>query len=100
MSSRPKRLFGPIAGFLASRIGCRWSRILLELADRLDSDFRRVLPQLADLVELDVEEHDGVLCHGSGLLGGQRLQAGWRKRLYVCPETGRLRRIERNTAPV
>jgi hypothetical protein len=96
MSSRPKKLFGPVATFLGSRVGCRWSRILLELEDRLGTnpDFRRLLPQLADFVEIHVAEHHGTLCHGAGLLRGQPLRAGWRKRLYVCPNTGRLRRIE------
>jgi len=95
MSSRPKKLFGPVATFLASRVGCRWSRILLELEDRLGThpDFRRLLPQLANFVEIHVAEQNGVLCHGSGLLRGQPLRTGWRKKLYVCPDTGRLRKI-------
>ena len=95
MACRPKRVFGPIAVFLGARIGARWSQILAELADRLgmDSDFRKVLPQLTELVEFRAVEEDGQLYHGSGLLQGQPLQAGWRRKLYVCPTTGRLKRM-------
>ena len=95
MACRPRRIFGPIAVFLGARIGARWSQILAELADRLgmDSDFRKVLPQLTELVEFRAVEEDGQLYHGSGLLQGQPLQAGWRRKLYVCPTTGRLKRM-------
>ena len=95
MACRPRRVFGPIAVFLGARIGARWSHILAELADRLgvDSNFRKVLPQLTELVEFRAVEEDGQLYHGSGLLQGQPLQAGWRRKLYVCPTTGRLKRI-------
>ena len=95
MACRPRRMFGPIAVFLGARIGARWSHILAELADRLgvDSDFRRVLPQLTELVEFGAVEENGQLYHGSGLTQGQPLQAGWRRKLYVCPTTGRLKRI-------
>jgi hypothetical protein len=95
MASRPRRLFGPIAVFLGARIGARWSQILAELADRLgdDSNFRTVLPRLTQLVEFRAVEENGQLYHGSGLLKGQPLQAGWRRKLFVCPATGRLKRI-------
>lgn len=102
MSCRPRKLFGPIAGFLGSRIGARWSQILAELCDRLGSEayFRKVLPQLSDLVEFNAVIDNGVLGHGSGLLKGQPLQAGWRRRLYVCPISGRLKRITSTMANV
>lgn len=95
MASRPRKIFGPVAVFLGARIGARWSHILAELADRLgvDSNFRKVLPQLSELVEFRAVEENGQLYHGTGLLKGQLLQAGWRRKLYVCPTTGRLRRI-------
>lgn len=95
MACRPRKMFGPVAVFLGARIGARWSHILAELADRLgvDSDFRKVLPQLMELVEFRAVEENGQLYHGSGLLQGQPLQAGWRRKLYVCPSTGRLQRI-------
>jgi hypothetical protein len=96
MTCRPRRIFGPIAGFLGARIGARWSLIAAELCSRLGSeiDVRSLIPQLSDLVELHVVSENGQLCHGSGLLKGQPLQAGWRRRLYVCPTTGRLKRID------
>lgn len=96
MASCPKRLFGPVAGFLASRIGARWNLVIAELCDKLGSEanLRRTLPQVSELVEFNAVAVDGKLCHGSGLLKGQRLQAGWRRRLYVCPTTGRLKRID------
>lgn len=95
MTCRPRRLFGPLAGFLCARIGARWDRILAELANRLgdEVEFRRVLSQLTELVEYRAVEENGQLYHGSGLLQGQPLQAGWRRKLYVCPTTGRLKRI-------
>jgi len=96
MASCPKQLFGPVASFLKSRIGARWNQVVAELCDKLGSEagFHRIVPQVSELVEFNVVEADGGLCHGSGLLKGQPLQAGWRRRLYVCPTTGRLRRIE------
>jgi hypothetical protein len=101
MTCRPKKLFGPVAAFLNSRIGARWSQVLAELRDRLDndSDWRRVLPQLAELVEFNVTEQDGILLHGCGLMAGQPLQSGWRRRLYVCPSSGRLKRIASSSLP-
>jgi hypothetical protein len=78
MACRPRRMFGPIAVFLGARIGARWSHILAELAE---------------LVEFRAVEENGQLYHGSGLMQGQPLQAGWRRKLYVCPTTGRLKRI-------
>ncbi len=95
MASRPRKIFGPIAGFLASRIGARWHQVLAELSDRLgnEADFRAILPRLSELVEFNVVQIDGQLFHGSGLLKGQTLLAGWRRRLYVCPVSGRLKRI-------
>lgn len=99
MSCSRKKLFGPIAGFLLSRLDARWSRILAELCERLGTevDCRQVLPQLSDLVECNVVVENGELRHGSGLLRGQPLQAGWRRRFYVCPESGRLKKIAVNS---
>ncbi|RLS41111.1 MAG: hypothetical protein DWH78_02895 [Planctomycetota bacterium] len=100
MTCRPRKIFGPVAGFLGARIGARWSVVAAELSSRLGSeiDFRCVIPQLAELVEFHVVNIDGQLCHGSGLLKGQPLHAGWRRRLYVCPKTGRLKRIDNASA--
>jgi hypothetical protein len=96
MACNPKRIFGPVSSFLASRIGARWQHVVTELCDRLgsESNYRRILPKLTELVEFQVVLENGQLYHGSGLLQGQPLQAGWRRRLYVCPITGRLKRIE------
>lgn len=96
MTCRPRKIFGPIAGFLGARIGARWSLVVAELRSRLGSeiDFRCLSPQLAELVEFHVVNEGGQLLHGSGLLKGQPLQSGWRRRLYVCPTTGRLKRID------
>lgn len=99
MESRPKRVFGPLASFLNSRIGSKWSLVLVELCDRLETEdrFRAVLPGLGELVEFRAIRRNGQLCHGSGLLMGQPLKAGWRRRLYVCPESGRLLRMPLET---
>lgn len=99
MESRPKRVFGPLASFLNSRIGSRWAQVLVELSDRLETEdrFRAVLPSLSELVEFRAVRRDGNLCYGSGLLMGQPLMAGWRRRLYVCPESGRLLRMPLET---
>lgn len=99
MESRPKRVFGPLASFLNSRIGCRWAQILVELSDRLETEdrFRVVLPMVGELVEFRTVYRDGKLCYGSGLLAGQPLRAGWRRRLYVCPQSGRLLRMPLET---
>lgn len=95
MESRPKRVFGTLGSFLNSRIGHRWVQVLLELSDRLETEdrFRAVLPRVGELVEFRTVERGGKLCHGSGLMMGQPLRAGWRRRLYVCPRSGRLLRM-------
>lgn len=90
-----RRLFGPLASFLLSRVGCRWSQVLLELKERSGSPDAaiRLSADVGQLVVENVRRDGGELRFGDGLLAGLPLRAGWRRTLYVCPMTGRLLRI-------
>ena len=52
-----------------------------------------MLSEASELVAVNARSIDGVLRFGDGLLVGLPLRAGWRKKLYVCPHSGRLQRI-------
>lgn len=93
--SHPRHVFGPVSAYLRSRLGKSWTTVLAELHSRLANEhqFRCVVSQLADHVDFHVENSNGTLRHGTGLLRGQPLLAGWRRRYYVCPDTGKLRKI-------
>ena len=79
--------------FLTSRIGLSWNQILADLRSVVQSEteYCRMLHVLADFVETNVTGGPSdELRHGTGLLIGQPLTAGWRRRLYVCPVSDRL----------
>ena len=84
-----------IPRFLTSRIGLKWSEILAELrsAAGSESEYHCMLHGLTEFVETNVIGTWIQPRHGSGLLAGQPLTIGWRRRLYVCPATNQLQRI-------
>ncbi|MEJ7595280.1 MAG: hypothetical protein WKF77_27485 [Planctomycetaceae bacterium] len=87
--------FFTVPYFLTSRIGLFWHQILAELRSvtRSEAEYCRMLCVFAEFVETNVTGSSDEPEHGTGLLIGHPLTAGWRRRLYVCPATGRLLRI-------
>jgi hypothetical protein len=81
--------------FLTSRIGLVWYQILAELRSitRNEAEYRRTYHVFAEFVETYVSGTSDEPKHGTGLLIGQPLTSGWRRRLYVCPASARLLRI-------
>lgn len=81
-----------IPGFLSSRIGLTWCQIKSDLRanSNTQADFQRTLNHLAVFVEVDVVGSAEQPRHGSGILIGQPLTAGFRRRLFICPESKRL----------
>jgi hypothetical protein len=78
--------------FLTSRIGLSWTQILADLRSvaRSEADYCQMLHVFAEFVETIVTGSSDKPRHGTGLLIGQSLTAGWRRRLYVCPVSDRL----------
>ena len=81
--------------FLTSRIGLVWYQILAELRSitRTEAEYCRMFYVFTEFVETNVTGSSEEPKHGTGLLIGQPLTAGWRRRLYVCPASARLLRI-------
>ena len=90
-----------IPHFLTNRTGLNWAKILTELrfASGSDAEYHRILNGLMDFVETDVVGTSTQPRHGSGLMVGQPLTAGWRRRLYVCPVSNRLEWIRSSVGP-
>ena len=78
--------------FLTSRLGLSWTQILADLRSvaRSEAEYCQMLHALAAFVETSVTGSSDGPRHGTGLLVGQPLTAGWRRRLYVCPGSDRL----------
>jgi hypothetical protein len=58
-----------------------------------DSDARSTLAALEAVVATSVRDDQGTLRFADGLMVGLPLCAGWRRKFYVCPQSGRLLRI-------
>ena len=84
-----------VPSFLLNRIGWTWTRIRtdLRLIVGSDAEYRQILHGLLAFVETDVAGTAEQPRHGSGTLMGLPLTSGWRRRLFVCPESDQLLRI-------
>ncbi|MCA9036392.1 MAG: hypothetical protein KDA91_14755 [Planctomycetaceae bacterium] len=87
-------LFGPLFHFLNERTGKPWQRVARELRLRfaqhqLSEAQIRILA--SDFVDFHVDDDGTQLRFSEGLLAGQPLISGWRRRLFVCPRTGLLK---------
>gem|GEM_PF-2993994 len=87
--------------FLTSRIGRKWAAILAELrsASWSNAEFHGMVHALSEFVETNAIGAWNQPRHGSGLLAGQPLTVGWRRRLYVCPDSDQLKWIPSSTKP-
>jgi hypothetical protein len=88
----------PLRRFLESCVGRPWDDVFAEICANLSRDSAvqdHVRDHVADFVVRQVVLIDGVPCFGEGRFHGQPLGGGFfRQRLYVCPRTGLLRRLE------
>jgi hypothetical protein len=88
---------GPLRRFLESCVGRPWDRVFAEICENISRDSAvqdHVRDHVKDFVTTQVIEIDGVPCNGEG-----GWTYGWplaraHRRLYVCPRTGLLRRLE------
>ncbi len=88
---------GPLRRFLESCVGRPWDRVLAEICENISRDSAvqdHVRDHVADFVATQVIEIDGVPCNGEGRWAYGRPLAQMHRRLYVCPRTGLLRRLE------
>ena len=81
-----------VPSFLLNRIGWTWTRVRadLRLLVGSDAEYRQLLHGLLAFVETDVVGTATKPQHGSGILMGLPLTSGWRRRLFVCPESDQL----------
>ena len=78
-----------IPAFLLNRIGCTWTRVQadLRLMVHSETEYHQILQGLLAFVETNVSGTAEQPRHGSGILIGLPLTSGWRRRLFVCPES-------------
>ena len=85
----------PLRRFLLSRVGRPWNAVHSEIAAHLrvtSAVQKHVLDHLRDMVYTNVVELDGRLYeHGTG--GVRPLGSYRRAQVYVCPETGLLKKV-------
>jgi hypothetical protein len=88
----------PLRRFLESCVGRPWDEVFAEICENISRDSAvqdHVRDHVADFVVTHVVLIDGVPCFGEGRFHGQPVGGGFfRQRLYVCPRTGLLRRLE------
>jgi hypothetical protein len=92
----------PLRRFLESRVGDPWDGVFAEICANVSRDSAvqdHVRDHVADFVAKHVLLIDGVPCCGEGRwsYGLPLTKAFWRRRLYVCPLTGLLCRLERRS---
>ncbi|WP_428265574.1 hypothetical protein [Haliangium sp.] len=101
---RGSKFFGenlaPLRRFLERRVGRPWDQVYREIRARLaptSTVHMHVLQHLDHMVETRALMVDGVPHHPPGGRGGPRPIAGTRwDSLYVCPDSGRLQRVQRS----
>ncbi len=92
---------GPLRRYLDANVGRPWDKVYSEICAHIDRN-SAVQDHVRDHVDQYVSTHviliDGVPCNGEGGLGyGKPLhQMRWRP-WYVCPRTGLLRRVKKES---
>jgi hypothetical protein len=87
----------PLRRFLESCVGRPWDRVFAEICANISRNNAvqdHVRDHVKDFVTTRVVEIDGVPCNADGGWVHGRPLAETRHRLYVCPRTGLLRRLE------
>lgn len=81
-----------VPSFLLHRMGWTWTRIRadLRLIVSSDAEDRQIRHGLPAFVGTDVVGTAEQPRHGSGILMGLPLTSGWRRRLFVCPDSEQL----------
>jgi hypothetical protein len=89
---------GPLRRFLQSRVGRPWSEVSAEIRARIDRSSAvqdHVLDHVKGYVVTRVQLIKGVPCFADGSYaeGVPLHRYPWRRFFYVCPRTGRLKRV-------
>ena len=81
-----------VPAFLRNRIGWTWASVQADLRLFVSSEgeYCQLMQGLLAFVETDVVGTAIHPRHGSGILTGLPLTSGWRRRLFVCPESDQL----------
>jgi hypothetical protein len=93
---------GPLRRYLDSQVGRPWDKVFSEICARINRNSvvqDHVRDHVEQYVNRDVLLVDGVPCYSTGRLYGQPLRESWSRGWYVCPRTGLLRRVPRETRP-
>jgi hypothetical protein len=98
-SKRLNEHLAPLRRFLESCVGRPWDQVFAEICENISRDSAvqdHVRDHVPDFVATHVLLIDGVPCNGAGgwAYGWPLTRAFPRRRLYVCPHTGLLRRLE------
>lgn len=92
----------PLRRYLAAQVGRPWDKVYAEIRRFVDADDAvqlHILQHLYDDLAVRVHrEADGSLWHQHRLFGRDRIDDRWGPDLYVCPDTGLIRRVKRRRA--
>jgi hypothetical protein len=99
-SKRLNEHLAPLRRFLESCVGRPWDQVFAEICENISRNSAvqdHVRDHVPDFVATHVLLIDGVPCGGEGRWRYGRPLAETHHRLYVCPLTGLLRRLERRS---
>lgn len=89
----------PLYRFLEAQVGRPWDKVYAEVREHVDADSAvqyHILQHLYDRIAVSVwREDDGVLWFQSRWGRSRPLSESWGIRLYVCPDSGLIRRVKR-----
>lgn len=89
----------PLYRFLEAQVGRPWDKVYAEVRENVDADSAvqyHILQHLYDRIAVSVwREDDGVLWFQSRWGRSRPLSVSWGIRLYVCPDSGLIRRVKR-----
>lgn len=93
----------PLYRYLDAQVGRPWDKVYAEIRAHVNADTAvqfHILQHLYDRLVVRVRrEGDGTLWYQPQWGSRLPLSAGWRVRLYVCPDTGLIRRLKRRRDP-
>jgi hypothetical protein len=89
----------PLYRYLDAQVGRPWDKVYSEIRAHVNADTAvqyHILQHLYDRLAVRVwREDDGILWYQPEWGRSLPLDQGWHVRLYVCPDTGLIRRIKR-----
>jgi hypothetical protein len=89
----------PLRRYLEAQVGRPWDKVYSEIRAHVDADSAvqyHILQHLYDRLAVSVwREADGVLWYQNRWGRSRPLHESWGIRLYICPDTGLIRRVKR-----